>query len=159
MTTTPLFTGIHHASITTRDIERLKDFYCRMFGFKVLLETSWTKGNVVADQIYGLRDTAVKMAMLRLNNVCLELFEFIQPVGKPGDPQRPVCDQGYTHICIAVSDIAAAYERLSGMGMQFNCPPQHIPGLCSATYGRDPDGNLVEVMQPAAGSPFELSAE
>lgn len=154
--TSSSFTGIHHVSITTRDIARLKDFYCRFFGFDVLTEMQWEAGNALADAICGLRDTAVKMVLLRLNNACLEIFEFIQPMGKAGDPLRPVCDAGYSHICISVNDIDAAYKRLLDMGMKFNCPPQHMAGLCSATYGRDPDGNLVEIMQPEKGSPFDL---
>ena len=75
----------------------------------------------------------------------------------PADLMRPVSDAGYTHICVTVNDIDAAYERLVSMGMKFNCPPQHMAGLCSATYGRDPDGNLIELMQPAPGGPFDLT--
>ena len=71
------------------------------------METSWEAGNEGADAIYGLRDTSVRMAMLRMPNGFLELFEFRHPVGKAGDPDRPVCDQGYTHICLAVSGIQA----------------------------------------------------
>lgn len=150
--------GIHHASITTANLARLKAFYCDLLGFEVVLETSWGAGNAAADAIYGLKDSAVKMAMLRNKNACLELFEFEHPKGKANDPARPVCDQGYTHICLNVSDIEAEYARLIAAGMHFNCPPKTVPGLCSATYGRDPDGNLVELMEPMAGSAFDLAA-
>jgi catechol 2,3-dioxygenase-like lactoylglutathione lyase family enzyme len=140
--------GIHHASITTANLDRLVRFYCDLLGFEVALDFEWGVGNEAADRIYGLKDSAVRMAMLKTGNAFLELFEFANPVGKPGDPARPVCDQGYTHICIAVTDIEAEFARLSAAGMHFNCPPQHLPGLCKATYGRDPDGNIVELMEP-----------
>jgi predicted enzyme related to lactoylglutathione lyase len=94
------------------------------------------------------------MALLRTSNAFLELFEFANPIGKSGDPDRPVCDQGITHICLNVSDIDAEYTRLKEAGMRFNCPPQRMPGLCSATYGRDPDGNIVELMEPEPGGAF-----
>jgi hypothetical protein len=32
--------------------------------------------------------------------------------------------------------------------MPFNSAPQSIPGLCRAVYGRDPDGNLIELVGP-----------
>lgn len=148
--------GIHHASITTADIGRLTRFYCDLLGFEIALEYAWDAGNAAADAIYDLRDTAVKMVMLRTGNACLELFEFDSPVGKPGDPRRPVNDQGYTHICMHVTDIDAEYERLKAAGMLFHCPPQRMPGLCAATYGRDPDGNIVELMEPDPEGAFAL---
>lgn len=148
---------LHHASITTPNIDRLRDFYCEHFGFVEVLATQWAGDNPVADAIYGLRGTAVRMVMLRSANAFLELFEFAQPEGKPGDPLRPVCDAGITHICIAVEDIAVDYARLSAAGMVFNCPPQSVPGLCIATYGRDPDGNLVELMQIDPSGPFAFA--
>ena len=75
-------------------------------------------------------------------------------LGKAGDPNRPVCDQGITHICLQVTDIDAEYARLSAAGMRFHCAPQTAPGLCRATYGRDPDGNIVELIEPDPAGPF-----
>jgi catechol 2,3-dioxygenase-like lactoylglutathione lyase family enzyme len=152
-------TALHHASITTADLDRLRDFYCRHFGFVEVLATQWAPGtNLAADAIFGLRGTAVRMSMLRSANAFLELFEFAAPVGKAGDPARPVNDAGLTHICLCVDDVNADYARLKAVGMVFNCPPQAVPGLCIATYGRDPDGNLVELMQPDPSGPFAMPA-
>lgn len=149
-----MIAGIHHTSITTADIERLAAFYCDHLGFEVAFRTEWSAGsNPGADTIYGLTDTAVKMAMLRGANSFLELFEFENPVGKPNDPQRSVCHQGYTHICIAVTDIEAEYA-LSAAGMRFHCPPQTALGIGRATYGRDPDGNIVELLEADPIGPF-----
>jgi catechol 2,3-dioxygenase-like lactoylglutathione lyase family enzyme len=146
--------GLHHASITTGDLDRLAAFYRDLLGFVVVFEYAWEAGNKAADAIYGLKDSAVRMAMLRTSNVFLELFEFANPIGKTGDPDRPVCDHGITHICLTVTDIGAEYARLTAAGMRFHCPPQHMPGLCTATYGRDPDGNIVELMEPETGGAF-----
>ncbi len=33
--------GLHHASITTGDLDRLVAFYRDLLGFEVVLETSW----------------------------------------------------------------------------------------------------------------------
>ncbi|MBW8814306.1 MAG: VOC family protein [Caulobacterales bacterium] len=151
-----MISAVHHASITTGDLDRLVRFYRDLLGFQLVMESSWEAGNQAADAIYGLTDTSVRMAMLRMPNGFLELFEFRHPVGKAGDPNRPVCDQGLTHICLAVTGIQAEYERLLAAGVRFHCPPQHAPGLCTATYARDPDGNIVELMEPEPGGLFSL---
>lgn len=153
-----MIVGLHHASITTADLGRLSAFYQRNFGFEVVLETAWEAGNETADTIFGLRDTAVRMVMLRSANAFLELFEFAHPVGKSGETNRPVCDQGFTHICIAVTDIETEYTRLRAAGMQFHSAPQDVPGLCRAVYGRDPDGNIVELVEADPSGPFALDA-
>jgi catechol 2,3-dioxygenase-like lactoylglutathione lyase family enzyme len=95
--------------------------------------------------------------MLRLGNAMIELFEFRSPTPRVGDPERPVCDHGITHICLDVSNVDAEYERLRGAGMRFHCRPQDL-GAVRTTHGRDPDGNVIElqeVMDPS--SPVALA--
>jgi catechol 2,3-dioxygenase-like lactoylglutathione lyase family enzyme len=146
--------GLHHASVTTGDIERLTAFYRDLLGFEVVMTAAWDKGNAAADDIFALPDTAVKMAMLKTSNAFFEIFEFAHPIGTKGDPNRPVCDQGITHICLNVSDIQGEYARLKAAGMRFHCEPKHAPGIGWATYGRDPDGNIVELLEPDPAGPF-----
>jgi len=155
MTPGPPAMRLHHVSLTTENLERLRRFYSEHFGFETALEAEWDAGTEVADRIYGLRDTAVRMCLLRLGSVFLEVFEFRSPRGAraPGLPQ--VNTPGYTHLCLQVADIEAEYRRLSAAGMSFTCPPQTLRGWCKATYGRDPDGNLIELLEPVPGSVFD----
>ena len=146
--------GVHHTSITTGDRDRLVTFYRDLLGFEVVSQSEWSGGNPAADAIFGLKDSAVRMAMLRASNAYLEIFEFARPEGRPGDPDRPVCDVGVTHICLCVSDIQGEYARLKLAGMRFHCPPQGAGAVGSATYGRDPDGNIVELIEPDPAGPF-----
>jgi hypothetical protein len=65
------------------------------------------------------------------------------------DPQTVhprMCDRGLTHLCLYCDDVFAEYERLKGLGMEFNCQPGGS-GATRATYGRDCDGNVVELLQ------------
>lgn len=149
-----MITGIHHASITTPDLRRAEAFYCGLLGFEVVARWNWQAGNAGADAIYGLQDTAVNMLMLKTGNAFLELFEFVAPRGRPNEARRPVCDAGVTHVCLTVTDIEAEYDRLCAAGVPFNCPPQSVPGVLKATYARDPDGNIFELLEPDPNGPF-----
>ncbi len=137
--------AIHHTAIATGDLDRLVKFYRDLMGFEVEQEFSWDRGTDVADKITGLKDSASKVVMLKLGDFRLELFQFSSPEPKVGDRNRPVCDHGLTHLAFTVVDIDAEYERLSSSGMVFHCPPQSM-GPTKVTYGRDPDGNVVELM-------------
>lgn len=138
--------AIHHTAISTGDIDRLIKFYRDLMGFEVESEFNWDSGSEVADKITGLKDSACKAAMLKLGDFRLELFEFSAPDPKLSDRNRPVCDHGLTHLAFTVADIDAEFERLSTAGMVFHCPPQSMGPTTRVTYGRDPDGNVVELM-------------
>jgi catechol 2,3-dioxygenase-like lactoylglutathione lyase family enzyme len=138
--------GIHHTAISTADLERLVRFYRDLLGFEQIFTSGWSRGAETADKITGLQDSSAKLVMLKAGNACIELFQYSSPQPKPGDPKRPACDHGITHLCLDVRDIEAEYERLKPAGMVFHSPPQNMGGV-SATYGRDPDGNIVELLE------------
>ena len=141
-----MITGIHHTAISTGDFERALAFYRDLLGFEMVSELNWPAGVELADTITGLEGSAARSVMLRASNTSIELFEFSSPTPRPGDPKRPVCDHGITHIGLEVDDIDAEYERLKAAGMTFHCPPQDL-GASRVTYGRDPDGNVLELWQ------------
>jgi catechol 2,3-dioxygenase-like lactoylglutathione lyase family enzyme len=58
-----------------------------------------------------------------------------------------VCDHGITHLCLDVDDLDADYKRLLGAGVTFHSPPQDLGAGVRTCYGRDPDGNVVELQQ------------
>jgi glyoxylase I family protein len=150
--------GVHHVAVSTGDLDRLVAFYTGLFGFEVVMSTEWSDRPVI-DEIVGLEGSSARQAMLRSGNAYLEIFEYRSPRGRrPGLNDRTAADHGYTHFCIDVTDIDAEYERLVAAGMTFHCaPPQLGAGMIRATYGRDPDGNIVElqeIIDPAI--PFTL---
>lgn len=138
--------GIHHTAISTPDIERALGFYRDLLGAEIVTDFEWLPGLEVADRIIGLSGSSARAVMLRLGNAMVEIFEFRSPTPQPGDPERPVCDHGITHICLDVSDVDEEYERLLKAGMRFHCPPQDL-GAVRTTYGRDPDGNVIELQE------------
>jgi len=143
--------GIHHVALSSADIAKTVDFYTKAFGFEVVWESSWEKGSDMIDEIVGLKGSSAKQAMLKAGNTHIEVFEYHSPEREALDPNRPVSDEGYTHFCVDVTDIDFEYNRLKGLGMTFHCPPPSKEllgeGPIRATYGRDPDGNVIEIQE------------
>jgi catechol 2,3-dioxygenase-like lactoylglutathione lyase family enzyme len=143
--------GVHHVAVATGDIDRLIRFYCDQLGFELLKQGRWDTGSTVVDRIVGLHGSAARTAVLRAGNLYVEVFQYLVPPGRAGDPDRPVNDHGYTHFCLDVTDIDAEYERLSAAGMRFHAPPPPASdmrgGAIRSTYGRDPDGNVIELQE------------
>ncbi len=136
--------GVHHLAISTPDMDRFIDHYERWFGFERCGSGGWEAGNERIDRMTGLQGSAARYAMIRRANLYIEVFEFASPAGTAARPR--MCDHGITHLCLYSDDVFADYERLLGLGMHFNCPPGGT-GATRATYGRDCDGNVVELLQ------------
>ena len=139
--------GIHHAAISTGNLDRMLAFYRDLLGFRLLFDFSWPAGTEVADRITGLQQSSARCVMLHTGNAVIELFEYASPAPRPGDPDRPVCNHGITHICLDVTDLDAEYQRLRAAGVRFHCPPQELGSEVRTTYGRDPDGNVIELQE------------
>jgi len=143
--------GIHHVAISTSDLDRLVAFYRDVIGLTVLRQSEWSPGSELIDAIVGLDGSSARTATLGAANAYLELFQYRTPPGRPQDRDRPVADHGYTHFCLDVVDIDAEYDRLVEAGMRFHCAPPPASSLGSgalrSTYGRDPDGNVIELQE------------
>lgn len=149
--------GVHHLAISTHDLERFVDHYQRWFGFERREKGYWTAGDERIDRMVGLPDSAARYEMIRLGSLYVEVFEYSAPSGSPVRPR--MCDLGLTHICFYCDDVFAEYDRLKTLGMEFSCRPGGS-GATRATYGRDCDGNVVELLQivsPECGFGFMRS--
>jgi catechol 2,3-dioxygenase-like lactoylglutathione lyase family enzyme len=145
-----MIVGKHHVAISTPDLERLHAFYRDVMGLETVFEMKWEPGEIeVADKITGLKGSSARAVMMRCGNAYVELFQYRTPKPRMSDPDRPVCDHGITHLCLDVKDLDAEYARLSALGMRFHCSPQIVGEGCRTTYGRDPDGNVVELQELA----------
>jgi catechol 2,3-dioxygenase-like lactoylglutathione lyase family enzyme len=146
---------MHHVAVSTHDLDRFIDHYHRWFGFERAGAGAWEPGNNRIDTMVGLKDSSARYAMIRLGNLHIEVFEYGSNQPQPVRPR--MCDRGITHLCLYCDDVMAEYERLSALGMEFNCPPGGS-GMTRATYGRDCDGNVIELLQivdPACPFAFE----
>ena len=138
--------GIHHTAISTANLERSVAFYRDVLGFEQILDFDWPEGTANMNATHALDDTAGRVVLMKLGSSMIELFQFETPTPRPVDPDRPLCDHGITHLCLDVVDIDKEYERLSAAGMRFHCAPVQT-GDARMTYGRDPDGNAIELLE------------
>jgi catechol 2,3-dioxygenase-like lactoylglutathione lyase family enzyme len=134
-----------HVSITTPDIDRAVEFYERLTG--ATARRSGRLGpNPKIDQVTDLCGAEVSGAWIQVGNVQLEFWQYHQPAALNLDRGRSISDAGYSHFAFEVEDLARERLRAEGLGMVFQGEPITMGGI-TATYGRDPDGTVVEFIQ------------
>jgi catechol 2,3-dioxygenase-like lactoylglutathione lyase family enzyme len=138
--------GFHHIAISSPNLERLSAFYQRCFGFEQVFDYSWRDVEMI-DRMMQVEGTAARVVMLRTGNAFLEIFQFASPHPRPRDAERRVIDHGFSHWCVVVDNAAAECARLAGLGLELNCPPIETDLPVRGTYGRDPDGNVIEILE------------
>ena len=137
--------GIHHISISTRNMDRIVAFYRDLLGCPTVIDASIAEDELF-DRVVGLADSCARAVFLQAGNAFIEFWEYGSPQGKDPIPNRPVCDAGLTHICFDVEDAQSVHARLSAAGVPFISEPQDL-GSVITCYARDPDGNILEIRQ------------
>ena len=145
--------GINHIGISVSNLDRSIKFYKDLLGMEVAVRRVFEGEQY--ERLLALPGTRGTVALLKSRNAQIELFEFTHPAPKPGDPDRPVCDHGITHICVEVADIEGEYYRLKDAGVAFHCDPLGFFGVAKAIYGRDPDGNVFELLEFSDAAPTD----
>ncbi|MBK6297447.1 MAG: VOC family protein [Sphingomonadales bacterium] len=147
--------GIHHVAIHVRNLDQMIQFYRDAFGFELLGAGFEWNNQEKLDLILDVPGSAARQAMMRAGTCYVELFEFSAPAPESDRPLRPY-DKGYTHICVDVTDIEFEYERLKSLGMTFGHSEPVDVGIVKTIYGRDPEGNIIEIQQTAAHCEVKL---
>lgn len=153
--------GIHHIALVTANLERLLHFYRDGLGFEEVTRGGWDTSSEAADKfdhVVGLKGSSAEAVMLSSGNLIIELFQYSSPAPQPSQPASQANMPGWRHIGLDVVNIEEVYERMCAAGGSFDAPPQDLGNL-KAVYGRDPDGNLIEIMELfGEDHPMELKA-
>ncbi len=127
---------IGHVSIVTPDIDRLVEFYTKVFGIKPYRRVDKPK-NPKFDDIGDIDGISLSAAWFRLDNMILELWQYHNPITKFPE-QTPEFNQiGYHEIALEVVNIENDYKRLCAKSVNFLSKPVN-----KKVFFRDPDGNL-----------------
>jgi glyoxylase I family protein len=141
--------SFHHAGIVVPNLEKGIVFYQQLLDLKEQMRFEWddTKDRF-AEDVINLKESAAKAAMLEGDGFNVEIFEYTSPE-QSGDPSdHRACDPGIRHIAFKFDDIKAACKRFVEGGGTLHHDPVLL-GTTWAIYGRDPFGNIVELMQDA----------
>jgi catechol 2,3-dioxygenase-like lactoylglutathione lyase family enzyme len=138
--------GIHHVGISVSSLDRAIEFYTQALAME-LLSPAFSFGGPQYEQVMGLGGARGRMCVLRRDSLQLELFEFAHPTPARQNPDYPVADIGLSHFGVEVTDIDRTYERLHSAGVRFHSPVVTFPRGVKATYARDPDGNVFELLE------------
>lgn len=151
--------GLHHVAISAKDYDNLTTFYREEFGMDTVFELSFKDGKFVmpegweepseklVDMITGMKDCAGRLSMFRVGNAHVEIFDFESPIPKERSQDWTLFDHNLTHLCLQVEDVDEWYDRLGAKGVKFYCPIQDF-GEVKLTYAMDPEGNIIELLQP-----------
>ena len=144
--------GFDHVGVTVRDLDRSLAFYRDLLGLEVLRRRDRFKAQHV-QRLVGLPGAELSVAMLAVpGGAKIELVQYHEPEG--ADIIAAPCDRGGVHFALLVNDIHALKAALEAKGVAFVSEPQCAPsGPVQGTYFvycRDPDGAIVELIQPAA---------
>lgn len=141
-----------HTAISTPDLNRAVEFWAHL-GFEQVRSWSWPEGTEAVDDFLGVRRSAARAALLQGPGAAIELFEFAAPDAGHAtrDHASSIARSGYTHLCLEVDDVDTEVDRLTAVGMTFWAAPVADPTGRRMIYGKDPDGNIVELVQPPEG--------
>ena len=126
--------GTHHVGLSTANLPRLRAFYVETLGLPVV--GAFAGHNIV---------------FVQAGSTVVELIEEADPPDPAPAQPRGFRRRGWQHLAWEVDDVDSAYAELSARGIAFTLPPENFPLEAPAlriAFFTDPDGNLIELVQP-----------
>ncbi len=135
---------VNHVGLCVTDLERSQRFYEEVLGFS--FERSLQPPDGVCSTLLGVElPVGLTAAYLVRDGFTLELLCFDRP-GNPPARERPMPEPGLTHLSFNTTDLDAALSLVPAFGGQV----LEKSNVGVAVMIRDPDGQLLELIQPAA---------
>ena len=134
--------AVHHTSLSVADLDAQQAWYQQVLGLSEVVEQ------------VRLDEPAVRTVVLRSGTgVRLELIERTGATRERAftDPLDAAATLGFGHWALSVRDLDASYAAITAAGADGVWPPADAvePGARFA-YVKDPEGNLIELIQPPA---------
>ncbi len=135
-----------HVALVSPDLDRLVEFYGLLLNAEPSRRTNRVSGPTF-DEVAGYDDVMIRAAWFDVGNMILEMWQFVHPSTPELEQPQAFEALGYNKMAFEVSDLEKEVERLSEQGIEFLAPlGSSEDGL--ETCLRDPDGNLVSLIQP-----------
>lgn len=141
-----------HTNINAKDWKALCEFYEKVFGCKPVgperdLHGEWF------DKVTGVKGAHVRGQHIALpgygeGGPTFEIFTYSIPIGAGA---APINGYGFAHVAFEVEDVEATYQLLleNGGSACGEMVDQYYPSVgktIKIIYARDPEGNVVEIM-------------
>ena len=148
----PLVSAVGCVGLTVSDLDRSIAFYTEVLTFERVLERE--VAGEPWEALAGVFALRTRTARLKLGDECLDVTEYLAPVGRPAPADARSNDRWFQHVAIVVADMDRAYARLRAARAEHaSSGPQRLPdwnptaGGIRAFYFRDPDRHVLEVIQ------------
>jgi len=135
-----------HTGIVVTDMERSLRFWRDVMGLKVAVD--FREKGVFIDTVQGL--SGVDLRMIKLTAPDGSIIELLQDAAHPTPvaERNRLCDRGIRHVAFTVADIETSWTRLNEAGCEVLSAPVASPdGKVRLFFARDPEGNLMELVQ------------
>ena len=141
--------ALDHIAITVSDTQRALEFYVGQLGLKQV-EQHQLEGDKcdLASGLQGSRAQSTRLMAHGTPNLLIDLLEYFEPPGETHITQMG--NVGSCHFALTVEDLPAAVKELESKGVEFISGPVNFKlteGSVSVCFCRDPDGNLVELVE------------
>ncbi|MBI2303372.1 MAG: VOC family protein [Chloroflexi bacterium] len=153
----PLVDCFRHTSIAIGDTNRMLAFYRDLLGLESQRDFDTEMQEPVRRQffknIHGMPEGHFRMTRLKgpeppLESFALELKKWYSPSPRPLPNWQRQCDLGLHIVGFEVKDLDPIYEKLQRSGVKTVSPPQRAAGGVGCFKCYDPEGNLVEFIEP-----------
>jgi catechol 2,3-dioxygenase-like lactoylglutathione lyase family enzyme len=153
------FTGVDHVGFAVADLDRSEEWYTFFLGESPILRDIWDVEYV--GRMLGYPACKMECAYWQLpGSATLELIQYLEPPA--GSVDMESYNAGNGHLCLAVDDLDAEFERLRGRADFRHPEPVSIPWGPykggKACYLRDPDGISIQLMQYPPGKRADAAA-
>jgi catechol 2,3-dioxygenase-like lactoylglutathione lyase family enzyme len=135
-----------HTGIVVRDLEKSLRFWRDVMGLAVAADFR-EQGRFI-DTVQAL--SGVSLHMVKLCAPDGTMIELLHDEAHPTAPPAAnrLCDSGIRHVAFTVADLEASWRTLRKEGCEVLSEPVTSPdGKARLFFARDPEGNLMELVQ------------
>ena len=151
------FSVVNHVGITVSNLEKSIEFYETLTGKKISNKDEI--GGKRMAQTQGLDDTLIRYANLHLDNINIDILEYVEPKSTKANYSNEQISA--MHLCFEVDDIETAVARMKEIGIEPKGEPIYFKKSdelkagfgTGVVYFKDPDGTNLELIAPKG--PFQ----